>query len=191
MDDQVVAHLIQQAAAQARLLAMIGALPWSEVEDAQQELALDCIRRATHFDPARGDWMPFVRRLMRHRAYKLMLQQRALRRERLAQNCLGDNEWRFDASLHATSGGEATETTQMSIDIHAVLSRLPRMLAEVAETWIECESVTEVAGTMHVSRCTVHRHMRQLKAEFEAAGLDRYLVRVRKRHRRAAVKAHG
>ena len=69
LDSQTSAsYMLQQASCAAHVLVNRTGIPKDAWEDLRQEFVLDCLQRAPGFDPSRGEWRAFVRRLMRNRS---------------------------------------------------------------------------------------------------------------------------
>jgi RNA polymerase sigma-70 factor (ECF subfamily) len=129
-------YILQQASCRASLLVRGGAFTSDDWEDLRQELVLDCIRRSPKFDPARGDWQGFVRRVVKNQAAVLVTRRhRTARREVLADD-LSHDKAQPDEDLIDTLNGarrhEKESTLQMRIDVERVLNGLPSELQKLA-----------------------------------------------------------
>ena len=84
MEVEREAYLIEQASVRAKCLVRSSGVPVDGMEDAKQNLLLDCLRRLPKFDSSRGDFEPFVRGVMRNHSTILAVQEHRRRRRDLS-----------------------------------------------------------------------------------------------------------
>ena len=149
--DSTTAGLIRRKAMQlvrrARLLQ-------NSCDDLEQELTIDLLTRLPAFDPDRGDREVFVKVLLAHAAANLL---RRLRTRPAPSSPL-------PSEVPARSG-----TAGWAHEVAEVLTTLPDNLQEIAEL-LASHTPTEVARELGLSRSTVYRRRRDLRALFERAG---------------------
>jgi hypothetical protein len=61
-------YILSQACCRARFVVSRSRLPQDSWEDLAQDFALDCLQRAPHFNPVRGEGRAFIRGVIRNRS---------------------------------------------------------------------------------------------------------------------------
>ncbi len=161
-DDAVVAAVIR---AKARKLAARRLLPPGDADDIAQDLALDLLRRAGKFDPAKGDPIGFVWMVAERAAARLVRDRRAGKRDDRDVARLGPTDDVIDPRAEA-----AVRHVDLAVDSAAVLDRLPEELRAVARAIQAADSVAEAAKMLGIPRTTLVTRLRALHRPFAAAG---------------------
>lgn len=157
-----------------------------EFEDIQQSLTLECIARFRHFDPRRGNRRGFIRAVVHHAIANMIESWSAPCRgycirhtpiiaasesdrgaRSLADMISEDGDWdrvgldprRFDRTLH------------LKLDIERVIDALPADLGHICRLLMILDGIAQVAAAIGVSRATLHRRVRLIRAAFAPAGL--------------------
>ena len=151
----------------SRLVTQLG-FPLDDWEDLRQELLVDYLERLPQFDPSRGDRRGFIFGVVRHRAAQLAAEQR--------------RRIRIDNSTPANSASAVEPELDLSLDVAAVVDRLPEQLRELAIALGEL-TPCEAARLMGRSRTRVHQLRQQIRAAFVEAGLTPELL-----HRRGVTR---
>ncbi len=172
MTEQMESYALDQASLRAGLLGFTAGFPPHEIDDARQDLLLDCVRRSSRFDPARGDWPGFVRGVTRNQASVLVLRRRRrVRHEVLASDLVepdADGPVEFFDRVTASGSVDGLNT---SLDVRRVLDRLPDRLREVA-LLLPHMTVVEVCAATGKSRSGVYQLIRQIRDAFVRAGFQ-------------------
>jgi RNA polymerase sigma-70 factor (ECF subfamily) len=151
-------------------------------EDIEQDLFLDLLQRLPDYDPKRAKLNTFIARVVEHGVATLIERRQAEKRDwrrcRLSLN--------RPASYEDADGpefGEFVETDyrrrevrndDLAIEMAGVLKTLPPRLRDICRGLMR-DGVTQVAADLGLSRMTIHRGMKVIRARFEDAGLDQYL----------------
>jgi DNA-directed RNA polymerase specialized sigma24 family protein len=159
--DPAVAAIIRNKA--FRMIGLAGLRPQDRA-DVEQELTFELLTRRDRFDPARGTWPAFARRLVERFGDNLVRFRRAAKRDGGPHAPLPDE-------VPAPGGGGADGRT---LDVAAALAMLPPGLRAVAEL-VMGGSVTDAAEALGVSRSTVYARLRELRGRTEFAVLEDYL----------------
>lgn len=154
-----------------------------DVDDIEQELALDLLRRLPKFDPARATYNTFVARLVERKISNLIRHRtqevRDYRREVCSLNDdidVGEDAPKqrlvtINQDEHDRRSGKY-KREDMQLDIAAVLAELSPELRQAGELLMTMP-VAQVAATLGVPRSTFYEsHLAPLRAAFEARGLQ-------------------
>jgi len=172
----------------ARTLVGKAGLTKSDIEDIEQELTLELLKRLPKFDPARAALNTFITAVIRMHAAKILETRswgiRDYRREEFSLNeevrdGEGDTTERGDLigrEEHDRRLGGRSERDRhdMVLDVDAVLSRLPedtRKLCELVKTM----TAPEAARRLGIPESTAYKQLADLRETFRKAGLDDYL----------------
>ena len=163
----------------------------SDLDDIEQTITLEVVRRRAKFDPARAQENTFLARLVSHATAdiieKRVASNRDFRREQgsLDQWVRDDlGEWvrrgetitEGNARRHlGLSGLSEEEARDLAIDLRAVVAGLPQFLRAVCRHLMRCNTVQEAAGAAGVHRSTVYEAIHQIRTAFVRAGLEQYL----------------
>jgi len=168
-------YATDQAKHRARVVAFSAGFPSHQIEDLQQELILDLLRRASNFDPSRGELTGFVRGVMWHRGAVLINRRRRLaRREILAGDiATPDTEAPEVNVIDAHHHVDPTAGFHMSIDVRRVISNMPTELRLLANLLTELP-VRDIAKATGKSRSGIYKQILRIRKEFVRAGLNPY-----------------
>lgn len=157
--DEAVAALIKRKA--ARMVGRAG-LRVQDREDLEQQLAQHVLERRGSYNPRRGTWSAFVRRVVERHGENLIRARRAAKRYGGALGSPTDEPIGHgdDAEVHART-------------VAAALATLPAELRRVAEL-VMAGTVTGAARTLGISRSTVYARLREIstRPEFQEFGDD-------------------
>ena len=184
----------------ARALVRRGVLRAAELEDAEQEFALDLLQRLPHFDPERATYRTFVSRVVRNRAARMAAATRT-EKARLARGAVSLHEVVADAEGLAAelwqtldeetvrrgrvpSPGAAADQHDLRLDVAEALAGLSREDRGLCE-WLRHHTVTETARGTGLSGASLWRRMGALRARFVTAGLGAHIPAGRRADPRA------
>ena len=189
-DDGIDPYAVQLIKYKARQLVGQAGFTVSDRDDLEQELVLDLLRRLPKFDPERAQLNTFIARVVEHRIATLIEARKAGIRDYRRCRCslndrFEDEEGRsvervdtFDQEDYLLRTGAqsrpADELSALTIDVAAVLERLPPELRELCRR-LKAESVTEISRDTGVPRGTIYESIKKLREIFEDAGLKDYL----------------
>jgi RNA polymerase sigma factor (sigma-70 family) len=165
----------------------------SDVEDLEQAITAELLRRRARFNPAAGaQETTFLARLVRHAAADIMAARKASNRDyRREGGTLNQWVWNHREKEWERPGDTATEEAaelrlgrpglsaeehrDLAIDLMAVAAALPPRLREVLEHYKTLGSAHQVARVMGLHHSSVCDILKQIRQRFEEAGLDAYL----------------
>jgi len=141
----------------------------SDLPDLEQELALDLLKRAAAFDPAKARWSTFLSRCIDHRIADIIRARCASKRDperlsQLADGTAGDN---------AVCARPTDDAVDLRLDLSAVLARLPGGLRQLCLR-LTTASVSTIAAEDGRSRWHVYQDIARIRAAFVTAGLTAY-----------------
>lgn len=157
----------------------------SDVEDLQQDLTLDLLRRLPHFDPARASRNTFTVRVVAHRIASIIQhRQAAMRDYRRNEHSLNEtihDEEEGPVEVSQTIDHEANRTGrsseelgQLKFDVACVIANLPEDLKEFC-ICLKTQSPSEISREAGVPRPTLYEPIKKLRQRLEDAGLRNYL----------------
>lgn len=148
-----------------------------EIEDIEQDFAIEVVRAARRFDPSRSSWRTFLSRVLDRRYAHIARQLRSNRRR---QNrdfepstsfgmsmCRGEHEWQVD----------------LQADVTQILTMLNPRLQKVAATLMLC-TPNETAAHLGLHRSTIYRDIAKLREVFVMQGFDDFPHRRATRRRK-------
>jgi DNA-directed RNA polymerase specialized sigma24 family protein len=167
--------------ARAKAARLVGKYGFSrdEAEDIGQDLLADLLTRWSNFDLRRGSDRAFIRRIMENRLATIISACHA--------HC---RDYRRNFSREVTHDGventqiaesidprwsTASEMHDLAIDICRLQRVLRPELAAVA-VLLPSRSPVEIVRLLGISRSTLYRRIRELRATAIGIGLDRYIV---------------
>jgi RNA polymerase sigma-70 factor (ECF subfamily) len=169
-----------------RLAGRYGFLP-DEVEDLQQSLLLDCMRRMGQFNPQRGNPRSFARSIVNHSVATLIELKRAQRRgynfHHRSLNSPADSADPDSPDLAETisedehhdrlgwGSQQFEQKLQIRLDLTKAIVALPADLRLICRLLMAMDHVAQVAAALGISRATLHRRMRIIRAAFAQSGL--------------------
>jgi RNA polymerase sigma-70 factor (ECF subfamily) len=151
--------------------------------DVQQELILDYLRRLRSFDARRCNRRTFARLIINNRIGTLIETKKAACRDYRACRTSDHAPDRQDSPYPSpvypieTGGsnlreGRSVESKlNLRLDVERVLLRLPVAQVNVCRLLMACDSPMDVAVKAGISRATLYRQLRQVRAVFVEAGL--------------------
>jgi RNA polymerase sigma-70 factor (ECF subfamily) len=172
----------------ARMLVGKAGLTNSDVEDLEQELTLELLKRLPGFDPARAALNTFVTVVIRAHAKKI-LEQRSCKMRDCGREAFSLNEDTHDGRERWVERGDFVSREEddrrlgarserdrrdMVLDVNAVLSRLPEDVRKLCEL-VKTVTVSEAARRLGMPESTASKRLRDLRERFRKAGLDDYL----------------
>lgn len=168
-------------------LARSNAVPGMDVEDIEQELRLDLIRRAPNYDPAKASFETFADRIVANRIASLASATQASRAERTMQSLdmpigAGDDVdgdltladvLPESAALHASDDLAKMHGPGLRGDIAKLLARLCPTARQIAIA-VSHLSVAETARELGLHRSTVYQHLAAIRRTAMDLGLAEY-----------------
>jgi DNA-directed RNA polymerase specialized sigma24 family protein len=159
-----------------------------EAEDIQQSLALDCLQRSVRFNPHRGGRANFMRLIVKRGVATLIEARRSSTRgcdvcqvsldSPINKNDAGASEFADLISDHACRGraaGSLNWTEQslvVKLDVERAVASLPPDLRRICLLLVVLDRIAHVAAVAGISRATLHRRMRVIRAAFVHARLS-------------------
>jgi RNA polymerase sigma-70 factor (ECF subfamily) len=172
-------YILQQASCRASMLVSTAGFRSDDWEDLKQEIVLDVLRRSPKFDPMRGGWQDFVRRLMRNRAAVLVMRERRRAPEILSQDLMNREEPSDTDSLDILDKRPSpgvVDALHLSLDIRRVVEGLPTHLQSLA-VLLGQMPVQDVCRHTGKSRSRVYQMTRQIREAFLRAGFSPALAK--------------
>lgn len=170
----------------AARLARSGAVPGLDVDDIEQELRLDLIRRVQKFDPTKSSFDTFADRVVANQIATLASATRAMRAERVMQSLhvhVGEDE--ADGGL--TLSDVLPETAAIDPVDEFALSHGAGLRGDVAKLLgalcpssrrvaiaLSHLSVAEAARALGVHRSTIYARLAIIRRTAQSLGLDEY-----------------
>jgi hypothetical protein len=167
--------------AQAKAARLVGKYGFSndEARDIGQDLLADLISRWPKFDRARGNEQAFVRRVMENRLATIISARHARCRD---YRRTFSGEVTHDAMENAQSSvsndprfSTASEMRDLEIDIRR-LQKLLRPEVTAIVVLLSSRSPGKIVRLLGMSRSTIYRRIRELRATAIGIGLDRYIL---------------
>jgi RNA polymerase sigma-70 factor (ECF subfamily) len=180
--DRFEAWLIHQKAKQ--LIGKAG-LRKADLEDIEQDLALDVLERLRSFDPSRSKRHTFVAMVIEHAVAAIIERRTTAKRDPRREACsLNDavcddegRELQRSDTLDEERGRPgpcSEETRDLKADLGVALEGLSPELRSLALD-LQGKSVADIARERGVPRTSLYSDIRKLKAAFGQAGLDQYV----------------
>ena len=144
-----------------------------DVEELEQEMRLDLLKRLPKFNPKRATYNTFVTRLIERKICNLIRHRTQKVRDYRCEECSLNDTVETDDSKnkkvkrmetitqdeHDLRSGKyrrpAAERLDLRLDISLILSKLPPKLQELAEL-LKTMSITEAARELGISRTTLY-----------------------------------
>lgn len=163
-----------------------------DIEDIEQELMLDLLRRLPRFDSTKSCLRTFIANIVRNGASMFRDQVQAQKRGASICHCslhepvscedggepllLIDT---IDSSRSLWPVGTSWDVrSDIRVDVSSTVSRLPEPLANLAKR-LATETVLEISRNSGPSRDAIYCAIRKLREAFTEAGLDFYLQSAR------------
>jgi RNA polymerase sigma-70 factor (ECF subfamily) len=185
IDDHAAAHIRYKA----RSLVGRYGLRDTDVEDLEQELMLDVLRRIRKFDPSRAQMATFVTRLVRNKIASLVEARKAGKRDYRTRvySLTGWVKDRTNGFLQRIETIDADhpllrtgrrrsqlEVLDLSIDLKRATDLLPPELRELCRR-LRYETVSEISRSKGIPRGTLYEAIGRIRVVFEERGLRDYL----------------
>lgn len=168
-------HVLRTAEVRASLLVTNSKYTRDEWEDVRQELIVDLLRRSPKFDPNRGEWEAFVRRVIRN--HSTVLRQRKCR-EVVSPMSVEFIQARATeagpsptAALTSNLRCESPIDLDVKLDLQRAISSMPIPLQTLARQLSQM-NVTEVCRSIGRSRSRVYQMIRQIRTLLVSAGIQ-------------------
>lgn len=188
---ELTAYALELTHHKARQMVGTAGYVRQDVEDLQQELALDLLERLPKFDPARATNNTFVARLVERKVSKLIRDRQRERRDpyreaqALNDEVLGEDGVTVEFSETLGEDAQdlrlgrktrpAAECADLRMDVAEVLASLPPELRPVAEA-LTTMTIRKAGRKLGISRCQLYKvYLPQIREAFEARGLYEYL----------------
>ena len=180
--------ILEQASCRASLLVATAGFRSDDWDDLRQEMVLDCLRRSSKFDPARGEWPVFVRGITWNQATVLIRRKhRRAKWETLAEDVFAsqlEQGHTLDDVLPAGSG-DLVDDLHLRLDVARILGSLPPQLRLLARL-LSIMPVCDVCVSMGKSRSRIYQMTGEVREAFVRAGLGPADRRNHRRLRRSA-----
>lgn len=172
-------------ARKARQLAGKAGVTQSDVEDIEQDIRLDVLRRLPRFDPAKSNRHTFIAMVVRRCVASILERRRAEKRNfglrpRSLNAPIRDAQGR-EVELHQTLAGDAgrpgrseEELRDLRADVQSAVTSLPEHLRPWCKVFAEL-GIREASRELSVPRCRLQRFKAEIREAFEEAGLADYL----------------
>ena len=170
----------------ATRLVRSGVVPGLEIDDVEQELRLDLIRRARKYDPTKASFDTFADRIVANRIATLANATKAMQAERTMQSLdtpVGDEEGDDSltladvlpetAALHPGDDFAQTHGPGLRGDIAKLLAALCPATRRVAIA-VSHLSVSEAARALRLHRSTIYQHLAAIRRTAMDLGLAEY-----------------
>jgi len=164
----------------ARQLVGKGGFTESDVDDIEQELRLDLLKRFPDYDAARGSWEGFISGVLDHRIGSLvasrMAEKRDWRRVAFSLNEMIPDGEGEEVERVATMPADEPEANirALAFDLAKALADLPPKLRRLCKN-LQDTNITEIAREEGVSRKTVYGWIKKIRERLEDRGLHHYL----------------
>ena len=164
----------------------------ADVQDLEQELMIDLLRRLPKYDPKLGRLTTFIIHVVNKKTATLIARQYAGKRD-IRFCAFSLNEELEDQDGNATERmdtfnqdyylkrtGRQTrskaEQLELSMDIRRAAENLPTpRLRDICHRFFQGQRVVEMAQEMGIPRSTLYEAIYRIRREFERSGLREYL----------------
>ena len=180
--DAEVARFVEGKASQ---LVRQGVVNESDRQDVEQDLAVEVIRRAERYDPARGPRNAYDKHIIKNAVATLIERKWAAKRDprreagSLDRPVQGpDGEGTSRSELFPADGDHrrpsSSQGPDLAHDVNAAQKGLDLDLCSLAEK-LKTKSVSEVARETGRPRGTIYEDIKKIRKHFEREGLRDYL----------------
>jgi len=172
-------RVLQNIRFNARRLAREGIVRGMEIEDYEQDLTFDLLRRARWFDRDKASFPTFADRVIAHRSLTLAKPsvRKTEERSMLSLDAPAIGEGGDETTLIeliALDGRPIDETFATRIDVRRFVKHLDGSLVEGCRVLL-AGNVSQGAREVGIHRSTAHERVRQVRAEAIRSGLGVYL----------------
>jgi len=165
----------------ARRLHCTNAAPGMDVEDFEQDLALDLFRRQQHYDPSKASFPTFADRIVAHRAatlatrsIRLDVERRMISLDATATGADDEQPALLDLLLDDEGALPADELCGLRRDVRAFLASLTPALQRCCAILL-ADNLSEAAREAGIHRSTLYEASKRLLERAEARGLGIYV----------------
>ncbi len=189
-DGAVDDNAVRTIKRKARQLVGHNGFTVSDLEDIEQDLIQDLLRRLPKYDPTRAQRSTFIARVIEHRVATIIEARKAKKRDYRRRG------WSLNERLEDGEGGSiergemvdqedylrrtrglsrpAADLRDLVIDVHEAVEKLSPKLRELARR-LETQPISEISRDTGVPRSTLYERIKELRAFFGDAGLQEYL----------------
>ena len=157
--EQAFPATIRLAAVRAATVAALYGLPAESRRDLEQEALLELWRKHPAYDAQRGSWRTFSERVVANRMTSLV---RSMYSER-------SGHFREEPLEDLVALAAPNDRTDLRADVSRVLANVSQFDRSVAGDLIDYSAI-EIGQRLGVSRATVYRSIKRLRAVLAAAG---------------------
>ncbi|MBF0214758.1 MAG: sigma-70 family RNA polymerase sigma factor [Magnetococcales bacterium] len=158
----------------ARQLSRLPGFSCSEIEDLEQEMVIDVLRRLPNFDPARSGLPTFISRIIGHCAATLVTRKRAdSLKGTMAWISLDELETGFAPEMMGTPSG--MDHIHLAVDIGRLLGRLPNEHRRICQLLVLLDKPA-IPQRLGMGRTTFYRRLGEIRSQFLKAGMQNALA---------------
>ena len=161
----------------ARQLIRYRCFSGMEIEDIEQELVLDYLRRIPLFDSSKSSLNTFIAQIVEKHSFKLIRHVCAQKR----RNLMSLDTWRDDGDAHAALNLARNncalpwdEHVTLTYDLQKVTATLPTPLIALCEQLKE-KDVAELCGDNRAGKSAKYQAIQKIRAVFSTTDLKKYL----------------
>ena len=172
------------------LLARAPVFNESEVDDLIQEIHLRLMRSIQSYDPAIGHPYPFLCTAIQRIASKIFRERSTVKRQTSGRCSLSEvvrgadgescelyqllRQEDQDRRLCRKTARSDEERASIRIDLSSAIQKLPPVCQEIVRR-LRTQNVSEISREMGIPRTTINDWLRQIRQQFDDAGLRAYL----------------
>lgn len=172
------------------LLARAPIFNESEVDDLVQEIHLRLMRSIQSYDPAIGHPYPFLCTVIQRIASKIFRERSTGKRHTIGKCSLSEvvhgadgescelyqllRQEDQDRRLCRKTARSDEERANIRMDLSGAIQKLPPVCQEIVRR-LRTQNVSEVSREMGIPRTTINDWLRQIRQQFDDAGLRAYL----------------
>lgn len=149
----------------------------SDFDDLQQEFTIAVLNNLNHYNPNKSSLKTFISKIIDNKATDLIRYKKLRYKSEFDSNTdlelLMDSISETDDLLGERSSINIIEQLEMSFDIGLMCNLLPDHLADLCKL-LQTMSINEIVRTTGVSRSTIHRYLKKIKAILIESDFDDY-----------------
>jgi RNA polymerase sigma-70 factor (ECF subfamily) len=175
--DEIGDYGIKYVKSRARWLVERRGFPWSELENLQQELFLDLIRRLPDFTPSLSPLNAFITLVVNNKAEDLCRQRISPSREHIRCQVSIDIVMERDGrpvKLGDTLCGSEGTPSDLAFDLARAISSLPKDLRSLWDLMVKGLTLTEISVQTGIPRPTLYGRLDKLREHLKGAGIGAY-----------------
>ncbi|GAB0057950.1 hypothetical protein SIID45300_02284 [Candidatus Magnetaquicoccaceae bacterium FCR-1] len=158
----------------ARQLSRLPGFSSSEIEDLEQEMVIDVLRRMPNFDPERAGLPTFISRIIGHCAATLVTRNRVDSLEgKMTRFSLDELETGIASEMTGTHSG--MDHIHLAIDIGRLLCRLPNEHRRICQLLVLLDKPA-IPQRLGMGRTTFYRRLGEIRSHFREAGMQNALA---------------